>query len=619
MKKDIDYVKLVERAQLGDRQGLERLAELAEERLREDVGRITLNPDLTQDIVQETLLEMVKKLNELKTADRFWKWLTRIAFNKINHHYRKDKRYKTALTFSERDTEESQQGQKVVADLVSKEFQQIVRTAMQRLQPRQRTVLTLRCYRDMAYSDIAEVMGCSEFAAMMLFHRAKKSLGRQLARHGYGKGLLLPALVLFGKLTASSEAAAAQISVCAAVTEGGLLVGLAGLATSKIAIVSLGAAGALAVGMVVSTLTPETPGVGSAQESVPSVLSTDSGTQTSTRSGEYWHYFPEGPSGPMMMRVTSEADGPQSEFQCLQNDRANYTAHDHTIHINNQRMFADDLTVLQLPTDSAKLAGFISRVQGHGEAMDYVPGRGRNLLIVARYDSQQGTHHAQVANHSNVLDERYFLPDWPAGVKMVDNRDAMHKRGWTYFRVTGRIAGQSISGVGRLPFVYATSKSFSPWLKLKMADGSKIVDNGTGACVYDPSGKIIVRYKAGSFFKGLARPWMGLHTIDVVRRDAAEQEVWFETKPVPGREQVEVTLDCKPVILVYTINIETDVVETITFSARDGSEGELRFSYLQDIDDAGNEFDQPRIGRNHSARQDSPGMLWLVKLIKNSG
>ncbi len=73
MKKDMDYVKLVERAQIGDKQGLERLTELAEVRLREDVGRITLNPDLTQDIVQETLLEMMKKLSELKTAERFWK------------------------------------------------------------------------------------------------------------------------------------------------------------------------------------------------------------------------------------------------------------------------------------------------------------------------------------------------------------------------------------------------------------------------------------------------------------------------------------------------------------------------------------------------------------------
>ncbi|MHC4558097.1 MAG: hypothetical protein ACYS80_12425 [Planctomycetota bacterium] len=69
MKKNFDYVKLVERAQLGDKHCLDRLTELAEERLREDVGRITLDHDLTQDIVQETLLEMCKILGKLKRSE----------------------------------------------------------------------------------------------------------------------------------------------------------------------------------------------------------------------------------------------------------------------------------------------------------------------------------------------------------------------------------------------------------------------------------------------------------------------------------------------------------------------------------------------------------------------
>jgi len=615
MSKNIDYVRLVERAQLGDRQCLERLTELAEERLREDVSRITLNQDVTQDIVQETMLEMLNKLGKLREADRFWKWLTHIAFNKINHHHRKEKRYETAPASSRRDTNGPQHNQEAVAELIGKEFQQIVGGAMQCLKPRQRTVLTLRCYRDMAYSEIAEVMGCSEFAAMMLFHRAKRSLGKQLSRHGYGKGLLIPALVLFGKLTASSEASAAQILVCAAVTEGGLLVGLASLATSKTTLVCLGTAGVLAVGTAVSTLTPETPVAGSAQELVPSVLPAGPGTQTSTRTGEYWYYFPEGPSGPMMMRVTSEADGRQSNFQYLQNDRGNYTFDNHSIHINNQRMVAEDLCVFQLPTDRPELAAFISRVQGYRDPMEYVSSQGRDVLIVTTYDSQNNTHRSRITRQSNVLNERYFLPDWPAGARVVDNRDAMHRRGWTYFRITGRINGQKVSGTGRMPFVYATSKQCRPWLRLQLGDGSKIVDSGAGACVYDPSGRVTVRYKG--VFKGLGRPWTGLHTIDIVRRDAAEKQVWFETKTMDSG-QVEVVLDCEPVKLVYTIDMETDVIEKITFSANDGREGELSFSYLQDIDNAGSEFAEPKTGSYRGSQQNSPDTLWLMKLINNS-
>jgi hypothetical protein len=215
------------------------------------------------------------------------------------------------------------------------------------------------------------------------------------------------------------------------------------------------------------------------------------------------------------------------------------------------------------------------------------------------------------------LDERYFLPDWPAGAKVVDNRDAMHKRGWTYFRITGHINGQEVTGTGRIPFVYAASKQFSPWLKLQLADGSKIIDSSAEACVYNKSGEVVARYKGGSFFKGLGQPWMGLHTIDIVRRDAAEQEVWFQTKPSPDSRQVEVVLNFKQSELIYTIDMETDVVEKITFAGTNGSEGELRFSYLQDIGNLDNEFTSPRAASFRRSQQDSDGMLWLVKLINN--
>jgi hypothetical protein len=216
-----------------------------------------------------------------------------------------------------------------------------------------------------------------------------------------------------------------------------------------------------------------------------------------------------------------------------------------------------------------------------------------------------------------VLDEGYFLPDWPADVRIVDHRDAMHRRGWTYFRITGRVSGQGISGTGRMPFVYAASKRFSPWLKLEMADGTRIWDSGTNAYVYDPGGKVAARYKGGSFFKGLGRPWMGLHTIDTVRRDAADQRVWFETKALPSRKQVEVMLNCKGLSLVYVISMETDVIERITFTGSEGSEGELRFSYLQDIANVGREFVPPRIQDIRTVMKEDQGMLWLMRLAQH--
>ena len=165
--------------------------------------------------------------------------------------------------------------------------------------------------------------------------------------------------------------------------------------------------------------------------------------------------------------------------------------------------------------------------------------------------------------------------------------------------------------------MYAASGQSGPWLNLQLENGTRIVDSGTYACVFDGSGKALATYPAGSFFKGLARPWIGLHTIDTVRRDAAEKQVWFETKSLPGGAKAEVVLTQEQTRLVYTVDMETDVIEKITFSAGNGVEGELEFSYLQNIDNPGNEFASPRIGSNRKLQQNPPGMLWLVKFINN--
>jgi hypothetical protein len=44
----------------------------------------------------------------------------------------------------------------------------------------------------------------------------------------------------------------------------------------------------------------------------------------------------------------------------------------------------------------------------------------------------------------------------------------------------------------------------------------------------------------------------------------------------------------------------------------------MEFTYLQDIDDIGNEFIEPRVVSYRSLRKEPPGVLWLIKLINNS-
>jgi hypothetical protein len=170
----------------------------------------------------------------------------------------------------------------------------------------------------------------------------------------------------------------------------------------------------------------------------------------------------------------------------------------------------------------------------------------------------------------------------------------MHKRGWTYFTITGQINDKGVEGKGRMPFIYAASQRNWPWVVLKV--GEAIVDQAS--------------------FAGLGRPWTGLHTIDTIRRDAAQEQIWFETKYNKRNGKAEIVLKPEDGQIIYTIDMEQDVIEKIAFSTNDGCEGKLTFSYLQEIENIGNEFAQP--ASKASMRERSEGILWLLELVRNN-
>jgi RNA polymerase sigma factor (sigma-70 family) len=145
--KNSDYIELVKKAQLGDKECLNRLAKAARLHLREYVHRLTLQEDLTEDIVQESILEMFKVFDKLKKTDRFWSWLDGIAFNKVRSHYGRRWRHKM-VSLSDLGYEIAEKNSPDgLADMVTAELKQIVIKSMRRLQPRHRAVLTMRCYK----------------------------------------------------------------------------------------------------------------------------------------------------------------------------------------------------------------------------------------------------------------------------------------------------------------------------------------------------------------------------------------------------------------------------------------------------------------------------------------
>ena len=450
--------KLVKQAQQGDERSMTRLSELIRPRLYDFIFRNTMHHDSVEDIVQETLLEMFRILGTLRKADRFWPWLYRIALNKIHLYYRKEKRHKASLQYTVDFDSVFEDKKEELANVVNEELKQIVVTSMKHLKPKHRSILAMRCYDDMTFPVIAEAMGCSEFSARKTFYRAKKALVKQLSSQGLNKGSLLMALVVFGKLTATTEAAAAQISITAATIKVGTTATVAALVASKATVISLITVAMIAAGTT-AVLTQKT-NESDASRTVKSrqILPPLQETTLDQGNGRCFYYYPSNANGAVMMKLEKILTNGQTHCQWLQNSSGNYYSYRDTIYINNYRIWSSDLRVCQLPTDSPKLISFISQVEGNIDKTKYISNRPEGLLVISTQNENGDISYATY--NRDVSYQESFRYDWPKQAKIVDNRDAMHKRGWTYFVIEGKIDGRAIYGQGRMPFVYKASLYF---------------------------------------------------------------------------------------------------------------------------------------------------------------
>jgi len=617
-------IELISQAQLGNKDSLDRLVAIVWTPLKSYIYRRTLDDNLTEDIVQESIVELIKMIGRLQRKDRFWPWLCKIALNKIRIYNRSERRKKAALmSKARRDQRPKKYQEENIAELVNEELKQSVITAMRQLKMRHREVLALRCYENKSYSQIADEMDCTELGARLLFFRAKKSLAKELARNGLGKGSLLLALVIFGKMTAPTKAAAAGVSITSGTMYVGAAASVIGAVISTKVIVVLTAAAAITVSsVVVGPKIAETTNIDTPELNASSILRPPAKTYEGVE--ECCYFFPEGISGPVMIRQIQRNEQTNKTYcRRLQNDSMNYFTNGGEVFVNNHRMWAEDLSVHRLPTDTKRFREFLFLVEGKPTEPEYVPctDRARNLLVTVRRNTGNSDNILETVRHYNVVEEEFFQYDWPEGTTRIDNRDAMHKRGWTYFKITGQINGEEVLGYGRIPFVYQTYRSHYAWIRLKVGAELEIVDSVNGANIYGPNRKLLATYPPCSFMKGLARPWMGLHTIDTIRRDAAEKSIWFESRYSSGREKSEVTLGREHIKLVYAIDMQNDIVEKITFIRSDknaATEDALQISYLQDIGRTSDEFNAPKIRTSSSLSKTPLGIQWLFRLAEGT-
>ena len=254
-------IQAIRQARTGNMESLSAVAEQVRPKVYTYIYRLTFDYHVAQDLTQETVLEMIKTLPQLKVShvNGFWSWVFRTDLGKVQHHFRlqgaRRLARKTTSDYSVLASQASEDSNPMKA-LVSEEIRSAVMGAMQAIQFKYRNILVLRCFDNLSYGQIAGIMGGSELRARLLFFRAKHSLKSQLRRHGFERDSLLSALTIFAGLTLhNGKQASAGQAVSASALETGLGMSLASLLSVKVALA--GICVLCLAGLLVTMMKPE--------------------------------------------------------------------------------------------------------------------------------------------------------------------------------------------------------------------------------------------------------------------------------------------------------------------------------------------------------------------------
>lgn len=137
--------------------------------------RLTNRPDVSEDLVQDVFLRIMRYGHSFRGEAPFTVWMYQLARNAATDHFRKWRR-ETPLPESAHETPDKDP--LPAESLEQKERAELIKKALALLPVEKREVLILSRYQDLKYEEIGEILGCPIGTVKAKVHRALKELKR---------------------------------------------------------------------------------------------------------------------------------------------------------------------------------------------------------------------------------------------------------------------------------------------------------------------------------------------------------------------------------------------------------------------------------------------------------
>lgn len=151
----------------GDNRAFDELLTRNQQKLYNYILFVVRDPELANDVFQETFVKVITRLQEGKYTDsgKFSFWLSRIAHNVIMDTFRQQKSEHIVEASEDNDLNKLRRQDLMEMnrenEFVNAQIMQDVRHLMDTLPAPQREVVYMRYYQDLSFKEIAEATGVS--------------------------------------------------------------------------------------------------------------------------------------------------------------------------------------------------------------------------------------------------------------------------------------------------------------------------------------------------------------------------------------------------------------------------------------------------------------------------
>ena len=133
------------------------------------------NPDISEDLVQNVFVRILKYKHTYTEDSNFVTWLFQIARNESHSYYNKHIKNRASndldtISYKLSESQNSHENLEVIESV------KMLNQALEKLPYEKKEIITLSKLKQLKYKEIGEILGCSEANARIKAHRALQDL-----------------------------------------------------------------------------------------------------------------------------------------------------------------------------------------------------------------------------------------------------------------------------------------------------------------------------------------------------------------------------------------------------------------------------------------------------------